>query len=685
MLHLLADGHYITVGLAWLPLVLLCLERTLRPGIPPASKVVPHKPEAPAKAPSLALQACDLLPRRGSLVWATGAGALFALLILGTHPQWTFYAGLFVGLWTLGPTLEEAGYLGRGGPRSWGRIARALGRWLALGVWVAATAVLLSAIQLLPTLEAARESTRSGVGVPAPPLTDTVLCLVGLAGTSLRGVPLVFGSEYRSGLGVLWITAAVLAPVLRGGRVRFQAAVCLLLIFFALGGATLFQALPGFRLFRLPSRMFLLVAFPVALLSGIATDDLLALPALRCRLALAGALGLALLSLALEWVVAREYPFTVGPYWFTLALTAPLAFWLFGTLPRHGDRPPGMRLPVCAWAALLLADLWGLGWPLVQVRPDLDIYEPSACLRYVLDNGGVPGRVLDRPLPDRTGSSTPLGPGLPLILGIEQVNGYNPLDVKRFKEYMQFAGGLDRPLKAEERLPLFAVKNKKLLDLLGVRYLIQPDDLRLLPRGEEDSPGPGWRKVCEDAAPLIFAPAWGGMQRLPPYTLYENVDVFPRAFVVTEAAPLPARPDVLAALEQTDLRRTVLLEPFEEAPATGPDGGTLCPAEVVEYQMNRVAVRVADGPGGWLVLADVWFPGWQCRIDGQPAPLYRADYLFRATRLSAGAHEVVFTFDPASYHWGRAISLSALAALGVLAIVAAVRARRSAPRGGSAA
>lgn len=70
LLHLLAGGHYILIGLAWLPLVLLCLERAIR---------------------------------RGSLAWATGAGVTFALLTLGTHPQWTFYAGIFIALWTLDP------------------------------------------------------------------------------------------------------------------------------------------------------------------------------------------------------------------------------------------------------------------------------------------------------------------------------------------------------------------------------------------------------------------------------------------------------------------------------------------------------------------------------------------------------------------------------------------------------
>ena len=65
--HLLLAGHTITIGLAWLPLVLLGLERAIRSGG----------------------------------VWPTiGAGIAYALLLLGTHPQWAFYSGVFVAAWT---------------------------------------------------------------------------------------------------------------------------------------------------------------------------------------------------------------------------------------------------------------------------------------------------------------------------------------------------------------------------------------------------------------------------------------------------------------------------------------------------------------------------------------------------------------------------------------------------------
>jgi hypothetical protein len=71
-----------------------------------------------------------------------------------------------------------------------------------------------------------------------------------------------------------------------------------------------------------------------------------------------------------------------------------------------------------------------------------------------------------------------------------------------------------------------------------------------------------------------------------------------------------------------------------------------------------------DGPAaGFLVLTDLWYPGWRCTIDGQPERLYRANFLFRATAVPAGRHEVIFTMEPRRYALGRTISLGGLAAL----------------------
>ena len=177
----------------------------------------------------------------------------------------------------------------------------------------------------------------------------------------------------------------------------------------------------------------------------------------------------------------------------------------------------------------------------------------------------------------------------------------------------------------------------------------------------------GWRIVAEDPAPEGFDFAVGGRLSLPAYTVYENTEPMPRAFVVPEARPLPEQPGVLAALAGTDFRRLVWLEGWDGLARPGGEGAAFRPAQIVDYRPNRVTLHIPPGPGGYLVLADVWYPGWRCRVDECETPIYRADYLFRAAEVSEGAHEVVFTFEPGSYQCGRAISLAALAGMALLA------------------
>jgi uncharacterized membrane protein YfhO len=89
--------------------------------------------------------------------------------------------------------------------------------------------------------------------------------------------------------------------------------------------------------------------------------------------------------------------------------------------------------------------------------------------------------------------------------------------------------------------------------------------------------------------------------------------------------------------------------------------------QVVSYQPEQVALDVALDAPGVLVLADTWYPGWQATVDGEPAALLRANYLFRAVLLPAGQHRVLFEYRPATLGRGAGISLAA--ALVLLAVV----------------
>jgi hypothetical protein len=656
LLHILAAGQYVVVGLAWLPLVLLLLERGVG---------------------------------RGSFLAATWAGVALALLMLGSHPQLAFYAALLIALWTLPPALERTGALNPGG-RSWRAIASALGRWSGVLAWCGFVALGLVAVQLLPTLEAAAQTTRRSAGIQFNVLAEVLLATWGLVGPAPEGLPPTMGWEYRTGWTVLWAATALMAPVLFRGRPRrqLQAAICLALVVFGLGGAAVFQDLPGFRLFRLPSRMFLITALPIALLVGAVTQ--LLFEALRSDAGLRRSLGrgvilLILLGLfstaSLYWIRGRWLGAPVVVYWGSLLVTLPSAGWVVMRITRAADRPGWWtaRRFQLAWGLLLTVDLWAMTWSMVSVRPQAPIYAPSACVQLVLDRRRDHERVLDREV-EGEWERTPFAFALPILNRVDPIRGYNPLDIRRYKEFVQFISDRDEAVSPANGIGNFPIVNKALLDLLGTRYLLQPSGLRPM----DGEPGdiahdPRWWKIGEDPAPETHLFVAGDLQRLPPYTVYENRDAFPRAFVVPRAEPLPARDRILETFKTADLHRVVFLEDGPVPAAGTRSSGEFRPAKIVTYNPDEITIEVDCTAPGYLVLTDPWYPGWTGTVDGRSTPIYRADYVFRAVAVPAGKHEVRFRFEPASLRRGQAVTAASL--VGVLGLSVTTLARRFRGRG----
>ena len=88
------------------------------------------------------------------------------------------------------------------------------------------------------------------------------------------------------------------------------------------------------------------------------------------------------------------------------------------------------------------------------------------------------------------------------------------------------------------------------------------------------------------------------------------------------------------------------------------------PVHIRSHTPNRL-VMVASGPGT-LVTSEIAYPGWEVAVDGSPASLQTHSGLLRAVQLSAGEHEVEFTFRPGSLRVGALITLLGLVILASL-------------------
>jgi hypothetical protein len=154
-----------------------------------------------------------------------------------------------------------------------------------------------------------------------------------------------------------------------------------------------------------------------------------------------------------------------------------------------------------------------------------------------------------------------------------------------------------------------------------------------------------------------------------PIALYEGPEPAPRAAVVDVAH---VEPDANRAL---DLLFDERFDPAHEvavdrpsAPA-GTAGAPVAPsARIASDSGSSLELDAGAGDGGgYLVLLDSFTPGWRAVVDEQPAELVRADGLFRAVRLSPGAHHVRFVYAPPTLLTGAVVSAAAAAVLALIA------------------
>ena len=98
--------------------------------------------------------------------------------------------------------------------------------------------------------------------------------------------------------------------------------------------------------------------------------------------------------------------------------------------------------------------------------------------------------------------------------------------------------------------------------------------------------------------------------------------------------------------------------------------GTYQEAEITDYRANRLTVEVTLEQPGFLVLSEVWYPGWHAYEtaggEKQELHLYKTNLTMRGVYLGAGSHKVEFAYEPRSYFTGKKITLIALPVILVL-------------------
>ena len=78
---------------------------------------------------------------------------------------------------------------------------------------------------------------------------------------------------------------------------------------------------------------------------------------------------------------------------------------------------------------------------------------------------------------------------------------------------------------------------------------------------------------------------------------------------------------------------------------------------VIEYENEKIRIKTSADHPGFLVLSEIYYPGWIAKVDGEKVPILRGNYLFRVIPLEKGEHEVHLYFVSWSFRIGAIISV----------------------------
>ncbi len=235
---------------------------------------------------------------------------------------------------------------------------------------------------------------------------------------------------------------------------------------------------------------------------------------------------------------------------------------------------------------------------------------------YVLEQEGQ-FRVLSLERVDQTGLARP-------SFHHESLGGYSGAKLRLYQDF------LDNLLFD----PSTGMPNENVLDMMNVRYIFS--------------------QVPITGALAVEQGSESGL------TVYENLDFLPRAYFVGEIEIVPDADAAMSRLLDLDFdpaERTILSAPIEME-LNALDSSSTVSANPLSYGPRRIVYELETDAPRLLVISEVYYPaGWEATLDGENVTIHQANYLLRGIVIPTGKHMLEMTFNPASYIWGKRISL----------------------------
>ena len=416
----------------------------------------------------------------------------------------------------------------------------------------------------------------------------------------------------------------------------------LLALFLALGKYNplypLIYHLPGFGSFRLPTQIIFLYVFGVAVLSGIGlswiiegegefTRGFWVFSMLSALLLVCALVGLTFFRFEFFYSLFRN--FSEGPV--THANLSPLYERISQTLYKGGlifflslvllvlAKRGRISASVFSFLAcgVVFADLYLFGAPFVRTYEFVTPPEKKHLLSQ-LSRTPEKGRVVTSDPGFKTNDA--------LRYRFPSIQGYDPLILKKYADYVLTSQGYP-PDDHVVNLYEVPAPQAKLIALLNTRQLVSGGEV----------------KALQNEIPYAF--------------LVPTGTVKPEESILT-----------FMKSDEFEPRKTVV---FSKKPKQGllmgdPNRPFIGSCEVLNHRADGIRFRISCNQPCYLVMSEIWYPGWVASVDGKDTEVICGNYIFRVVPVEEGNREVSLFFVSWPFRVGGVISLATLVSFACL-------------------
>ncbi len=608
----------------------------------------------------------SLAQRRPAVIWLVAGTVFLCLMLLGGAPQMVYIGSVATGLYGLYLVADCRD----------GASLRSVAHIVAWALTVPVAAMALGAVQIVPMLELTSFTTRepavtsaySSIDTAAPKMLWTLLNPYAL------GNPMVAGTWHGGytfhetcfyvGLVTLVLVFASLCDVERnGGRTVFFLLLAASGIIVSLGNHVfglhdvMRRVLPLFGKFRVPPRWMVLTVIGVSVLGAYGVSALSRYRSPRERAALAGLAPLAAASVSalLLWALLVRAQQQLNFPSTDLVIASAL---LIGTLisAAMGRFPGFAGWGTAGLVMLVTIDLLTFSARYVKGQaspagsPDLAVLHTPALLH---------GRVMTHSaveIPTQVATWC-------AALGVRNIQGTNPLFLRRYIDYLYFSQTDDTPAANDTGFMhhngffVMTPLQSAMTRILDLRHVIE-----YLPPGETPPPHVRTFPLTTGGALWIrnVPGALGRVWAVPSYRVVTTEkqtleDLRSRRFIPDRVALLSRPPGFTLPPPRPHERLKVSLDQDEDD-ALGATASLAAPALVV--------------------FSEIDYPGWDATVDGRPAPIVRVDDILRGVYCPAGLHHLAMVYRPRSFRLGLLITALTMVGGALLLIHEYRRARR---------